>query len=102
RRHTRFSRDWSSDVCSSDLIMSATGLSKGCIYGNFENKDDVALAAFDYNHNKVTEYIKEKILATENSIERLLVYPNTYRNYLKRSEERRVGKEIKSKTKSVH
>ena len=64
-------------------IMSATGLSKGCIYGNFENKDDVALAAFDYNHNRVTEYIRGKILATENSIERLLVYPDTYRNYLK-------------------
>ena len=64
-------------------IMSATGLSKGCIYGNFENKDDVALAAFDYNHNRVTAYIRGKILATENSIERLLVYPDTYRNYLK-------------------
>src|SRR5690606_41181872 len=25
RRHTRFSRDWSSDVCSSDLPCSATG-----------------------------------------------------------------------------
>src|SRR5690606_39793852 len=24
RRHTRFSRDWSSDVCSSDLISSTT------------------------------------------------------------------------------
>src|SRR5690606_40882662 len=23
RRHTRFSRDWSSDVCSSDLIMDS-------------------------------------------------------------------------------
>jgi AcrR family transcriptional regulator len=64
-------------------IMNATGLSKGCIYGNFENKDDVALAAFDYNHNRVTAYIRGKILATANSIERLLVYPDTYRNYLK-------------------
>jgi AcrR family transcriptional regulator len=64
-------------------IMSATGLSKGCIYGNFENKDDVALAAFDYNHNRVTAYIRGKILTTANSIERLLVYPDTYRNYLK-------------------
>src|SRR5216684_2498716 len=26
RRHTRCSRDWSSDVCSSDLVPSATGL----------------------------------------------------------------------------
>src|SRR5690606_39411058 len=26
RRHTRFSRDWSSDVCSSDLIATVTGV----------------------------------------------------------------------------
>lgn len=64
-------------------IMSATGLSKGCIYGNFENKDEVALAAFDYNHNKVKEHMKVRILATDNSIERLLVYPNTYKNYFR-------------------
>src|SRR5690606_40223759 len=25
RRHTRFSRDWSSDVCSSDLLISLAG-----------------------------------------------------------------------------
>lgn len=62
-------------------MMDSTGLSKGCIYGNFQNKDEIALAAFDYNYNKVTEHIKSRILATENSIERLLVYPDTYRNY---------------------
>ncbi|MFT3911641.1 MAG: TetR/AcrR family transcriptional regulator [Ferruginibacter sp.] len=64
-------------------LTEATGLTKGSIYGNFENKDEVALAVFDYNHNKVNEYIKTKLLATENSIERLLVYPNVYLNYLK-------------------
>lgn len=64
-------------------LTQATGLTKGSIYGNFENKDEVALAVFDYNHNKVTEYIKAKLMATENSIERLLVYPAVYRNYLK-------------------
>src|SRR5690606_41145193 len=26
RRHTRFSRDWSSDVCSSDLIVGVVGV----------------------------------------------------------------------------
>lgn len=64
-------------------IMNATGLSKGCIYGNFENKDEVAIAAFDYNHNKVNEHMRVRILATDNSVERLLVYPNTYRNYFR-------------------
>lgn len=64
-------------------IMSVTGLSKGCIYGNFENKDEVALAAFDHNHNKVNEHMKVRISATDNSIERLLIYPNTYKNYFR-------------------
>ncbi|KAA6432614.1 TetR/AcrR family transcriptional regulator [Rufibacter glacialis] len=66
----------------SDLT-NATGLSKGSIYGNFRNKDEVAIAAFDYNFNRVTHYIKERILASENSIESLLVYPKVYRNFLK-------------------
>ena len=64
-------------------LMNATGLSKGSIYGNFENKDEVALAAFDFNHGLVTEYVKNQILSTENSIERLLVYPKMYRQYWK-------------------
>lgn len=64
-------------------IVNATGLTKGSIYGNFENKDEVALAVFDFNFNRVTDYIKFKILATENSIERLLVYPKVYRDFLK-------------------
>jgi hypothetical protein len=41
------------------------------------------LAAFDYNFNRVTLYIKDKILATDSSIERLLVYPKVYRDFLK-------------------
>ena len=66
----------------SDLT-NATGLSKGSIYGNFDNKDEVALAAFDYNYNTISLYIKERILATESSIERLLVYPKVYRDFFK-------------------
>jgi TetR/AcrR family transcriptional regulator, transcriptional repressor for nem operon len=66
----------------SDLT-EATGLTKGGIYGNFRNKDEVALAAFDYNFGQVTAYLKERILAKDNAIERLLVYPRVYRNFLK-------------------
>ena len=66
----------------SDLT-EATGLTKGSIYGNFENKDEVALAAFDYNFKKVTAYIKDRILAKQNAVERLLVYPETYASFLK-------------------
>jgi TetR/AcrR family transcriptional regulator, transcriptional repressor for nem operon len=64
-------------------LTKATGLTKGSIYGNFENKDEVALAAFDYNFEKVNQYVKAKIIARENAVERLLVYPEVYRNFLK-------------------
>src|SRR5690606_39988809 len=30
RRHTRFSRDWSSDVCSSDLVLISCQLCEPC------------------------------------------------------------------------
>lgn len=63
-------------------LMSATGLSKGSIYGNFENKDEVALAAFDHTFGKVVAYIREKVAVKENAIERLLIYPDVYRNFL--------------------
>jgi len=64
-------------------LMDATGLSKGCIYGNFQNKDEIALSVFDHNFGMVAQHMKECILATENSIERLLVYPRTYKNYFR-------------------
>jgi AcrR family transcriptional regulator len=64
-------------------LTEATGLTKGSIYGNFSGKDEVALAAFDYNFARVTAYLKEKILASDHAIDRLLVYPNVYRNFLK-------------------
>ena len=64
-------------------LAKATGLTKGSIYGNFENKDEVALAAFDYNFGRVNAYVKSKITTTENSIERLMAYPRVYRDFLK-------------------
>lgn len=64
----------------SDLTM-ATGLTKGSIYGNFENKDDIALAAFDHNFQLVTSYIKQQMESQTSVIDKLLVYPKTYRQF---------------------
>ena len=64
-------------------IIKATGLTKGSIYGNFENKDQVALASFDYNFERVVVYIRAKMETRNSIIDKLLVYPETYRNYLK-------------------
>src|SRR5690606_39936898 len=42
RRHTRFSRDWSSDVCSSDLYptRSHTGAAQGGMAGALANVEE--------------------------------------------------------------
>ncbi|TAE86806.1 MAG: TetR/AcrR family transcriptional regulator [Bacteroidetes bacterium] len=64
-------------------MMAVTGLTKGSIYGNFDNKDAVALAAFAYNFRLVIVYIKEEMDKYPSYIDKLLVYPNTYRKYHK-------------------
>jgi TetR/AcrR family transcriptional repressor of nem operon len=64
-----------------DMIM-ATGLTKGSIYGNFENKDEVALAAFDHNFGAIVNHLRKKMEVRSNIIDKLLVYPETYRNFL--------------------
>jgi TetR/AcrR family transcriptional regulator, transcriptional repressor for nem operon len=63
-------------------LTEATGLTKGSIYGNFKNKDEVALEAFDYNYNQIVFYLKKQSEVRTNMIDRLLVYPETYRNFL--------------------
>jgi TetR/AcrR family transcriptional repressor of nem operon len=62
-------------------IMGATGLTKGSIYGNFVNKDDVALAAFDFNLKKVDALIRQEMATATTCREKLLVYTKVYENF---------------------
>lgn len=77
-----FNRKGYAGTSMNDLV-EATGLTKGSIYGNFENKDEVALAAFDYNFETVNDYIKSKMKERSTVTDQLLVYPETYRNFMK-------------------
>jgi TetR/AcrR family transcriptional repressor of nem operon len=61
----------------SDLT-KATKLTKGSIYGNFENKEEVALAAFDYNWKHVRKTIGDMMLACDSAKDRILVYCRVY------------------------
>ncbi len=61
----------------SDLTQ-ATGLTKGSIYGNFENKDEVALEAFDYNFERFRQGILDLMKEEKGSIQKLLAYPHYY------------------------
>lgn len=42
-------------------ITSATGITKGAIYGNFKNKDEVAEAAFEYAIDIVMSELRQRI-----------------------------------------
>src|SRR5207253_8347746 len=70
RRHTRWPRDWSSDVCSSDLEITVSGEPR-----------EVGLVS--YLFEELMELVAHGYLLTPDSVTR--------------SEERRVGKECRSR-----
>ena len=65
----------------SDLT-EATGLTKGALYGNFENKDSLAMAAFEYNSKKLLAKIDEILSPSESTaLQRLFALTDFYRHY---------------------
>src|SRR5207253_6798228 len=93
RRHTRWPRDWSSDVCSSDLFLEA-GVS------HFAGRIPLILKL---NNHDVLHEDKDPLPAVTGSVRDALrlgcsavgftIYPGSVHC---RSEERRVGKECRS------
>ncbi|MFC3563348.1 TetR/AcrR family transcriptional regulator [Pedobacter jamesrossensis] len=63
-------------------ITAATGLTKGSIYGNFANKDEVALAAFDYNLNDNVSKIEAAMAAQTTSKTKLMSYVDAYQSVI--------------------
>jgi len=62
-------------------ITNATNLTKGAIYGNFENKEALAIAAF---HKNVNDLLKKVALHQEQSkspLQKLYLITDFYRNY---------------------
>src|SRR5690606_41074486 len=96
--HTRFSRDWSSDVCSSDLhqlkiIQRGVPLDQAekvliMIHGRGGNAEDITTIS---SYLQVDEFALLAPQATQNTW-----YPYSFIAPTERSEERRVGKESKS------
>src|SRR5207302_6196727 len=79
RRHTRFSRDWSSDVCSSDLLTSVRSF----------HQFDVRLSMIRLVNWWLSSSLKIFIVISVNLFGRIV-------GVVDRSEERRVGKECRS------
>ncbi len=63
-------------------MTEATGLTKGSIYGNFENKEEVALAVFDYNYGRVNQLIQQRIQREVTYYDKLMVYTKVYDQFL--------------------
>lgn len=64
----------------SDLT-DVTGLTKGALYGNFKNKDEIALAAFDFNVKMIREGFAPG--NAQSAIDRLLYWPDFYKKRFK-------------------
>ena len=60
-------------------ITQATGLTKGAIYCNFKNKDELALQSFEYNLGRLRECIMREMQGRKSNVEKLLSYPRAYR-----------------------
>src|SRR2546430_5928036 len=91
RRHTRFDCDWSSDVCSSDLIAVAHTL-----YAPRE----VVL----WNWRRIVLLGISLSIAVGSQFSMIVVVPLAlaFLLYVARSEERRVGKECRSRWSPYH
>ena len=66
-------------------VTEATGLTKGAIYGNFENKEDLAYYSFYFNVSKVLVNLKSVIDACDSSIDKLKSITEFYRNYYRKN-----------------
>jgi len=68
-------------------ITEATNLTKGAIYGHFENKEELAIAAFNFNVKNMLVRIGEHLETKSSPIQKLYLITDFYRNYYHYSQE---------------
>ena len=62
-------------------ITKATGLTKGAIYGNFQNKEELSIAAFKFLVKKMMKQISKHLELSDSPIQKLFLITDFYRNY---------------------
>ena len=75
-----FNRNGYAATSMSD-ITSATGLTKGAIYGNFKNKEALAIASFKFTVKNLMKRIADHLTLSESPLQKLLLISDFYRNY---------------------
>ena len=63
-------------------ITKASGITKGAIYGHFQNKDEVAVAGFEYATKKIIAKLQVLISEAKDAPEKLKVITNYYADYI--------------------
>mgnify|MGYP001943436409 FL=1 len=62
-------------------ITAATGLTKGAIYGNFENKEQLAIAVFQFSVRRILKDLNEHVNQGKTPLAQLLNVAEFYHNY---------------------
>lgn len=75
-----FNRNGYNGTSMSDITL-ATGLTKGAVYGNFKNKEELAFSAFKYNVDKVVNQIKTELSQFDSPLRQLYGLLDFYRAY---------------------
>ena len=63
-----------------DDVLEATKLTKGCLYGHFENKDDLSEQVIDLALKKVSEKIREAVAKGKSPKGKLIAFIDFYKN----------------------
>lgn len=74
-----FNKNGFAGTSLSDMT-NATGLTKGSIYGNFKNKEEVAIAVFKHNSEALGKKMDIAIAAEAKAHGKLLAFIDFYRN----------------------
>src|SRR5207249_8180987 len=97
RRHTRSKRDWSSDVCSSDLcILSLRDIDGVLSLAATKQTSRIASLRHRYNEKRAQSCRETRPMPPSERPPRVLIADDN------RSEERRVGKECRCRWATQH
>ncbi|MCS4225479.1 TetR/AcrR family transcriptional regulator [Sphingobacterium sp. BIGb0165] len=64
-------------------ITTATGLTKGSIYGNFKDKDDLALQVYTYQSKKIADGVDQQLSQHRTALKKLFAFFDFYKENFK-------------------
>lgn len=66
---------------SMSLLTQSLGLTKGAIYGHFQDKDALAVEAFRHSVSRVSERVRQQLLPLDSPVEKLRAFARTFLDF---------------------